>query len=120
MMDVTNQTLKEIGVENVPTLYIYNKCDLAGVPYPQVYGDDLWISAKEEKGLDELIDCIRKHIFSDYYTCEMIIPFHRGDIVSYLNDIASIISTEYEEDGTRLKVELKEADFKKFEEYVVK
>lgn len=37
-----------------------------------------------------------------------------------MNDIASIISTEYEEDGTRLKVELKEADFKKFEEYVVK
>lgn len=120
MVDVTNQTLKEIGIEDVPTLYIYNKCDLAGISYPQVYGDDLWISAKEGKGLDELIECIRKHIFSDYCTCEMVIPFHRGDIVSYLNEKATVLSTEYEEEGTRLKVELKEADYKKFEEFVVK
>ncbi|MED3662229.1 GTPase HflX [Ureibacillus sp. FSL K6-8385] len=120
MMDVTTRTLKEIGVENVPTIYVYNKCDLANVPYPRVYGDDLWISAKEGKGLDELIECIRKHIFSDYHLCEMFVPFRRGDIVSYLNENATVISSEYEEEGTRLKVELKEADFKRFEEFVVK
>lgn len=120
MMDVTNRTLKEIGVEDVPTIYIYNKCDLANIPYPRIFGDDLWISAKEGKGLDELIECIRKHIFSDYYTCELFIPFHRGDIVSYLNENASVLSAEYEEEGTRLQVELKESDCKKFENFIVK
>ncbi len=120
MMDVTNRTLKEIGVENVPTIYLYNKCDLANIAYPKVYGEDLWISAKEGKGLNELVECIRKHLFSNYYTCEMFIPFNRGDIVSYLNGNASVKSTEYEEAGTKLIVELKESDYKKFEDFVVK
>lgn len=120
MMDVTNRTLKEIGVENVPTIYLYNKCDLANIAYPKVYGEDLWISAKEGKGLNELVECIRKHLFSNYYTCEMFIPFSRGDIVSYLNENASVKSTEYEEAGTKLIVELKESDYKKFEDFVVK
>ena len=31
MIDVTNRTLKDVGVENVPIIYVYNKCDLANV-----------------------------------------------------------------------------------------
>src|SRR5690606_33200536 len=42
MMEVTNLTLQAVGVENVPTLYVYNKSDLAGIPYPRVNGDSLW------------------------------------------------------------------------------
>ena len=32
MMEVTNDTLQAVGVENVPTLNIYNKSDLADIP----------------------------------------------------------------------------------------
>ncbi|NLY79194.1 MAG: GTPase HflX [Lysinibacillus sp.] len=120
MMEVTKNTLKEIGVENIPTIYVYNKSDIANVRYPLVSGDNIWISAKEGKGLEELIELIRQLIFSDYITCELTIPFHRGDIVSYLNENATVLSTEYDEIGTRLKVELKEADYNKFEEFISK
>lgn len=120
MMEITNNTLRDIGVENVPTIYVYNKSDIANVRYPLVSGDDVWISAKEGAGLDELIELIRKSIFSNYITCELLIPFHRGDIVSYLNENATVQLTEYDELGTRMKVELKEADYKKYEEFIIK
>lgn len=119
MMDVTNLTLQAVGVENVPTLYVYNKSDLAGVRYPAVTGEGVWIAAKEGKGLDELLEVVRKRIFADYVTCRMVIPFDRGDIVAYLNEQASILETEYEEEGTVLKVELSHEDYDRYQEFVV-
>lgn len=119
MMEVTNRTLHEVGVEDVPTLYVYNKSDLAGIPYPRTNGDGLWISAKEDKGLDELLAMIKQRIFANYVTCRMVIPFDRGDIVAYLNDSATIRETEYEEEGTSLTVELSRADYDRYREFIV-
>ncbi|MDN7243295.1 GTPase HflX [Planococcus sp. N028] len=119
MMDVTNSTLQDVGVEDIPTLFIYNKADLAGISYPKVTGNSLWIAAKEDKGLDELLEMIKQYIFSDHITCRMILPFERGDIVAYLNQHATIEETEYEENGTLLKVELSQADYDRFEEFVI-
>lgn len=120
MMDVTNETLKAVGVEGIPTIYVYNKADLANVPYPVISGDNIWISAKQGKGLDELLQIIRQHIFSDYVTCKMLIPYEQGNIVSYLNENATIYETAYEEAGTLLKLEVKEADYAKYQHFVVK
>lgn len=119
MMEVTNATLKAVGVEDIPTIYVYNKSDLASVEYPLMSGDNLWIAAKEGVGLDELLTTIRQHIFADYVTCKMLVPYEVGSVVSYLNDHASIFSTEYEEQGTLLQLELKAADYHKYEQYVV-
>lgn len=120
MMDVTNKTLKDVGVEEIPTVYVYNKSDQADVNYPLVSGDNIWISAQEGAGLDELIEMIRQHIFSNYVTCEMLIPFDKGDVVSYLNTNALVKETDYEEQGTKIIVELKESEMKKYEQYVIK
>ena len=63
MMDVTNETLLAVGVEDVPTIYVYNKSDLAELKYPHVAGDNIWISAKEGAGLDELLRYNQKAYF---------------------------------------------------------
>ncbi|MGM9951718.1 MAG: GTPase HflX [Lysinibacillus sp.] len=119
MMNVTNETLKAVGVEDIPTVYVYNKSDLAGVKHPLVSGDNIWISAKEGVGLDELVQIIKQHVFSDYITCSMLIPYEKGGVVSYLNEAATIFSTAYEEEGTLLELELKKADYHKYEDYVI-
>lgn len=118
MMDVTNETLHAVGVEDVPTVYVYNKSDLADMKYPHVAGGSIWISAKEGAGLDELLEIIRKHIFSNYVRCSLLVPFERGDIVSYLNENASVSSTSYEEQGTVVQVELKKSDYDRFQEFL--
>ncbi|WP_338652018.1 GTPase HflX [Lysinibacillus sp. Y5S-8] len=119
MTDVTNETLKAVGVEDIPTIYVYNKADIADVPYPVVSGDNMWISAKQGIGLEELIQLIRQHIFSHYVTCDMLIPYDQGNVVSYLNEYASVFNTAYEEGGTLLSLEVKAADYAKYQQYVV-
>ncbi|MGY4797713.1 GTPase HflX [Lysinibacillus fusiformis] len=119
MMNVTNETLKAVGVEDIPTIYVYNKADIADVPYPVVSGDNIWISAKQGIGLEELVQLIRQHIFSHYVKCDMLIPYDQGNVVSYLNEQASVFNTAYEEGGTLLSLEVKAADYAKYQHYVV-
>ncbi|WP_252504594.1 GTPase HflX [Sporosarcina sp. Marseille-Q4943] len=119
MMEVTNETLQDVGVENITTINVYNKADLAGVPYPRENTDSVWISAKEAEGLDELLDLIKKKIFEQYITCKLLVPFDRGDVVSYLNDKANVKKTEYEEEGTLMTVEMDGSEREKFEEFII-
>lgn len=119
MMEVTNETLHDVGVENITTINVYNKADLAGVPYPRETSDSVWISAKQAEGLDELLDLIKKKVFEQYITCKLLIPFERGDVVSYLNDKANVKKTEYEEEGTLMTVEMDGSERVKFEEFIV-
>ncbi len=120
MMEVTNKTLLDIGVEDVPTIFVYNKSDKANLRYPYVSGKNIWLSAKDGQGIEELIELIKSHIFTDYISCTMLIPFDRGDVINYLNEHASITSTTYEEEGTLIQVELKQADYQRYENYVYK
>lgn len=119
MMDVTNETLGKIGVEDVDTLYIFNKSDLAGREYPVYQDGQLWISAKEGAGIPELIEEIKTRIFNDFKTLELLIPFDQGDLVSYLNTHANIVTTDYEEQGTKLTVELSAKDAARLAEFQV-
>lgn len=118
MMDVTNETLNDIGVENVPTINIFNKSDLADVNYPKVTSDSVWLSAKDGKGLDELVELIKAHIFDKYITCKLLVPFDRGDVVAYLNDKANVKETTYEEEGTIMTVEMLAGDRERFDEFI--
>ncbi|AMX00221.1 GTPase HflX [Rummeliibacillus stabekisii] len=119
MMEVTNDTLEAVGVVDVPTINVFNKADLANLAYPYTNHNQIWMSAKERKGIDELLQLIRSHIFKDYVTCTLCIPYEKGEIVSYLNEYAHILETSYEESGTVVKAEVKEAIMQKYKQYLI-
>ena len=101
---VTNSTLKEIGADNIPVIYVFNKCDeVNDIKLPYVDGNKVYISAKNNIGINELIKVISSNIFREYVTCKMQIPFERGDIVSYLKGKYNFISIEYTNDGTLIE-----------------
>lgn len=119
MVEITNNTLADVGVQDVPTIFVYNKADRANIAYPYVNQNQIYLSAKDGKGLDELLAMIKKEIFADYEVRTLCIPYDRGDIVSYLNEQATILSTEYDEAGTVLKVELKVADVNRMKTFFI-
>ncbi|MBS4196723.1 GTPase HflX [Lederbergia citri] len=116
---LTNKVLKEIGVENIPTIYAYNKSDLVEGPFP-AHDNSVYMSAKTGKGVEECLHLIGHHIFNDYVSCELLIPYTDGTVISYFNEHSQIISTDYEEDGTKLVVECKKADAEKYHQFVQK
>ena len=119
MVEITNNTLADVGVQDVPTIFVYNKTDRTNIAYPYVNQSQIYLSAKDGKGLDELLAMIKKEIFADYEVHTLCIPYDRGDIVSYLNEHATILSTEYDEAGTVLKVELKVADVNRMKSFFI-
>ncbi len=67
--------------------------------------------------MDKLIDAIIKKVFGEYVNCNMLIPYDRGDIVSYLNDNANIKSTDYKNEGISIAVECSKVDYEKYKKY---
>ena len=117
---VTNSTLKEIGAENIPVIYVFNKCDKVNdTKLPYVDGNKVYISAKNNIGINELIKVISSNIFGEYVTCKMQIPFERGDIVSYLKGKYNFISIEYTNDGTLIEICLSQKDYGKYKQYII-
>lgn len=120
MIKTTEKTLHQIGIDNIPMIYVFNKADKTDFEYPTMEGDDhLVISAKDEKSLDLFIKTIKDHLFDDYVDAKLLIPFTDGHVVSYLNEHANITDTDYQNDGTLLQVEISPRDLQRFSQYVV-
>lgn len=116
-IQVTKDTLKELGADNIPVIYVYNKSDIVLNKIPVVEDDKIYMSAKNKVGINELLDLIKKQIFSNYVSTKFLIPYDKGNIVSYFNEAATVKSTEYLEKGTLLELECKESDYNKYKEY---
>jgi GTP-binding protein HflX len=112
-IEVTTDTLKALGADAIPTVYAFNKADLTGLAYPRVQDNTVYLSVKNNEGIDELVEVIRARIFGDYIRCEVVIPFNQSRLVGYFNEHAHVLSTEYEPEGTRLRLECKMADFQR-------
>ncbi|MDM5188083.1 GTPase HflX [Bacillus sp. DX4.1] len=119
LIEITNQTLKKIGVENIPTIYAYNKSDMMDVEIPQVQDNRVYLSAKQKVGIEELVEMIRSHIYKEYTKCEMLIPYDQGQVVSYFNEHAHVVSMSYENEGTKISLECKTSDFEKYKRFVI-
>ncbi|GGG05710.1 GTPase HflX [Paenibacillus abyssi] len=119
LVSVTNDTLKALGAYDISTIYAYNKCDLTEQEYPKVQDNSVYLSVKQNSGLDELIGLIRGQIYDDYMECEILIPFHQGRLVAYFNEHAHVLWTSYEPEGTRMKLECRRADFERYRNDVI-
>lgn len=120
MMQTTADTLAEIGIKDIPMINVFNKADKLTTDFPALEGDDqIILSAQDPNSLKMLVNLIRQHLFKDYVTADLLIPFSDGDIVSFLNEQAHILKTEYLANGTKLTVELSQVDLQRFKKYVV-
>lgn len=117
---LTDKVLTEIGVRDIPVIYAYNKVDLTDGYQVNRVKDRVYLSAKKRAGLDELTTSITNEIFNDYEQCTLLIPYTEGEIVSYFNEYSEVLNVEYEQDGTKLKVVCKRADFEKYKQYIVR
>ena len=131
---VTDQTLKKLGADGIPMLYIYNKSDLVppeAVPglsgaepeklweyLPVVKDESVYLSAKKRLGMEELIGLIEEKLSGGYRECTLLIPYTDGRLVSYLNENAVVYETEYTEGGVRMRVNCKKEDYGYYIKYV--
>lgn len=132
---VTERTLKKLGAEGIPMIYVYNKADkvsadelpgLANVDVesavnklPIVMSDGIYLSAKNKIGMEELICLIEEKLSGGYKECTMLIPYTDGRAVSYLNENAVVHDTQYKEDGVLIRVNCKVEDYQYYSKYLM-
>ena len=128
-IEVTKETLREIGAGDIPVFYVFNKADLTQeyamqnsllpmYPLPKVTEQAIYMSAREGIGMEELVDEILKRVYAGQKTCEVLLPYSKGDLFSYLKENANVLSTAYEAEGIRVVVECSEADYGRLREYL--
>ena len=126
-MEVTRETLKELGANEIPCIHVFNKCDIAKangredvpVELPHIGKDCIYMAGGQHIGLEELVQLISERIYEDYVDCTMLIPYTEGALVSYFNENATVKATEYEAEGTKITMSCLLKDLKKYKEYVI-
>lgn len=118
-IEVTNNTLKEIGAEHVPVIYVYNKSDLMHIKIPKVKDNVIYMSASNKIGIKELVEVICKNIYGEYFNCKMLIPYEKSSILSYLVNNSIINKIDYIEEGSLLEASVNQRDYNKYNEYII-
>ena len=148
-MRTTIETIADLDAGHIPMLMVYNKADLCGsndmdpewddpdgsnpetitAEYPKKLAQSqngsgnicgsLAISAKEERSIDLLVECILEQVYGDYLTADFLIPYDKGNLTAYLMEHAKILEQEYLPEGTRLKASCHRADIGRLSEYIL-
>ncbi len=118
---VTEQTLRELDAGSIPMIYVYNKADLCMdvAELPKVAGNRIYMSAKTGVGLDELMELITRQVYADQETVSFLLPYDKGQILSYFCEHGEVISQNYVAEGVFLEVNCHRNDKMKFSEYIV-
>lgn len=97
-LQVCEETLKEIGCEKVPYLYVFNKCDQTNIEYPKRVEDRIYICAKEKSSIEFLKQEIEKELFH-METLHVVIPYEKVSVLDYIHTNGKVHRQEYKEDG---------------------
>ena len=115
-IDVTKKTVEELGAGHIPMVTVYNKADLAEPPvrYPRrgikdqdaggIRNEAVWLSAKDPASIEFLTEVIFEKLDAGTVEQDFLIPFSKGQVVSFLMENALILKTDYTGDGTLLTV----------------
>ncbi len=120
-MEVTAQTLKELEAGDIPMIYVYNKADLKGMDnLPRCREQQIYTCAVNGIGMEELAAMILEKVYAGHVECEFLIPYDKGNVVSYLCANATVLSQDYREDGVYMKVECHRQDAEKYKMFRTK
>ncbi len=102
--DVVLKVLDELGARDKPIIQILNKVDkVAEVPF---LAGAYPISAQSGDGVPALLTAVEQKINADHRTVTLLIPFAKGSLLSQLHDGATVLSEQYEAEGTLVTVRL--------------
>ncbi|AGW41868.1 GTP-binding protein [Leifsonia xyli subsp. cynodontis DSM 46306] len=100
----------EVGARDIPEIVVFNKADL--VPEDErlvlrgLEPGAIFASARTGEGVDEVLAAIARVLPDPSVEVELIVPYDRGDLISALHERGRVLSTEYAEEGTRVRARI--------------
>ncbi len=117
-MDVTAETIKELGAGDIPRIVVYNKADKCAMErLPRVREGQIYMAAAHDCGLEELVSLIKEAVYQHQVETEFLFPYDKGGIASYFMENATVLKQEYRNEGIFMKVSCHRSDADKYQEY---
>jgi GTP-binding protein HflX len=106
---VTRDVLRDIGAGDVPSLLLLNKSDRLDEDARQRlrrrHGHDvMFVSAHEPASVAKLHEAIVAFFDGRMVEAEILVPYARQGLVGTVYEAARVLSEEYDESGTRLRI----------------
>jgi GTP-binding protein HflX len=111
LMDSVNTILKELHLEDKPTVLVFNKIDRLVLQdldnLKKIYPEAVFISALKRTNLDILKEKIYKVLFKEMVEALLKIPFNLMETVDYLYKNCEVIKINYQESSVVYWVRIK-------------
>ncbi len=122
-IDQVKAVLEEIGAGDHQHIMIFNKIDLLAHVSPKIdYDEDqgkperVWLSARNNEGLDELYQAIGEALGVKQWLGKIILPPSYGQLRAILFELSAVVSEEWDENGHQiLSLSMSRHEIKKLE-----
>lgn len=98
---VTLDLLSELGCDGIPVVTVFNKCDL--LPEELAFAPEtrnaVLISAKENRGMDQLLAALAKALPDPARRMRLLLPFSQGSLLNEIRSSGKLFSEKYTPDG---------------------
>ena len=107
-IDAVNEVLKEVGASEVPSLLVFNKCDLDPDCVAGVIRDEngvpmrVYVSAKTGAGLEDLLLAVSERLGSERIEFTVKIDPRDGRLRSLLYEKKTVVTEKYSEQGENI------------------
>lgn len=119
-IEVTLDTIKELGASDKPVLTVFNKCDLTpNLHFFSVDRNTVRISAKTGEGLPALLEKTASMLENTRLRVKLIIPYSDGNLTSRIRNEGELISEEYTPDGIILDTVLDSGFLNLVKDYII-
>ncbi|MCM1027905.1 MAG: GTPase HflX [Roseburia sp.] len=117
-IQVTEETLKDLGAGELPRILVYNKADLCQPDrIPRRQDDRIYMAAGKDCGLEELVRMIQEAVYGDRVEEQFLIPYDQGTVVSYFMENAAVTEREYRAEGVWMRVSCEKSDAERYLAY---
>lgn len=122
-LSTVRHVIGEVGARDIPEIVAFNKCDLADdnqrILLRGMEPTAVFVSARTGEGIEELLARIADAVPSPSVDLTLMVPYERGDVIATMHDRAVVLSTTYEETGTRVRVLVRDEDEAALKEFIV-
>jgi len=108
------EVISEVDGHDIAEVVVFNKADLVDADQRLVLQglepSAVFVSARTGEGIDELLARIAGLLPEPEVDLELLVPYDRGDVVAHLHDSGRVVTTRYEEAGTRVHARVYPSD----------
>lgn len=117
------QVLQELKVDTKDLVTVYNKADKVEdqelITHLLRLDNSIAISALAKTGIDKLLEIIQGALKKKTVEVQLLIPYSDNHIVAKLYDVATVLSTEYREEGIYTIISLPPDEINRFRTYII-